>query len=108
VSNLRHAAQRDANEPEIVAALERVGASVTRLNGRGIPDLLVGFCGKTFLLEVKLPVGAKGGLKGRDLNEDQQTWWRKWTGSRLHLVRSPGDALRAIGLEPISSPEVLP
>ena len=35
--------KRDANEPEIIAALEAVGASVWQLpTGQGLPDLLVG------------------------------------------------------------------
>ena len=46
----RYAARRDANEGEIVRALEKVGASVLRLHDI---DLLVGFRGRNYLLEVK-------------------------------------------------------
>jgi hypothetical protein len=104
---LRHHAElRDSNEPEIVTALEAVGASVTRLGSKGVPDLLVGYRGETFLLEVK-HVDAKGktvrrwsgGKKPdeRGLTEQQQTWWATWTGKPPVIVRTPEEALRAIG-----------
>lgn len=37
------ARMRDKNEAGIVKALEAAGASVTKLNGTGVPDLLVGY-----------------------------------------------------------------
>lgn len=86
---MRHAARRDANEPDIVSALEAVGASVTRLDGEGVPDLLVGWCSRTFLLEVK---GPSGGLTAA-----QREWWATWKGGSGHVVRCADDALRAIG-----------
>ncbi|MGL4444070.1 MAG: hypothetical protein ACRCU1_10630 [Alsobacter sp.] len=108
MSNLRRGARRDANEPEIFDALIAAGASVTRINGHGVPDLLVGFRAGTFLLEVKLPLGPRGGLSDRDLNEDQREWWKTWTGAAPVVVRSVDEALRAIGaLEPVSHREEL-
>lgn len=98
------AKRRDANEMVIVKALEEIGASVTRLDGDGIPDLLVGLDGKTHLLEVKLPLGPKGGLpehreheggKG-DLTKAQVAWWSSWTGDPAVVVRSPAEAIAAI------------
>jgi hypothetical protein len=59
------ARMRDSNEKEIIEALKRAGASVTSLNGTGVPDLLVGYKGATFLLEVKLPLGKQGGKQRR-------------------------------------------
>ena len=48
------AGKRDANEAEIVAALQRVGATVERITtGGGVPDLLVGYWRKNYLMEVK-------------------------------------------------------
>lgn len=99
------AKRRDDNEPEIVNALVGAGAVVTRLDGDGVPDLLVGYKGKTFLLEVKLPLGVRGGFTrhrdhegGRgDLTAAQVKWWDSWTGERAVVVRSPADALEAIG-----------
>lgn len=51
MSLARQAKRRDANEPEVVEALEACGAYVIRLD---VPcDLLVGFRGKFFALEIK-------------------------------------------------------
>lgn len=102
---------RDTNEPAIVKALKAVGASVTPLNGTGVPDLLVGFRGQTYLLEVKLPLGKKGGTghgggaskkgAGGDgvLTESQLKWWRGWCGKFPKIVRSPEEALAVIGAD---------
>jgi len=100
VSNIRRAPQRDTNEPEIVAALVKAGASVTRINGTGVPDLLVGFRGQTFLLEVKMPAGDRSGKKrgAAQLNAEQLAWWETWLGRAPVVVRSPAEALAAIGL----------
>lgn len=97
---------RDSNEVEIVTALQQVGASVTRIGEPGVPDLLVGFRGETYLLEVK-HVDAKGRTvrrwsggrapDERGLTRDQQLWWNTWTGKPPVIVRTPDEALRAIG-----------
>ena len=101
-----HARMRDSNEKEIIAALKAAGATVTQLNGTGVPDLLVGHAGNTFLLEVKLPLGPRGGKQlrgGADprgdgvLTESQVKWWGDWKGAPAQIVRSVDDALRAIG-----------
>jgi hypothetical protein len=96
------AKRRDANEPEVVIALEAVGATVTRLDGDGVPVLLVGFKGCTFLLEVKNP-NAKGGGKyntgGGCLTAEQAKWWSSWTGEQAIIVYTPAEALAAIGAD---------
>ena len=96
--------RRDQNEPDIVRALQGAGATVTRLDGDGVPDLLVGFNGRSFLLEVKLPLGPRGGVhhhghKGTrgDMTAAQVKWWDAWTGEPAIVVRSPAEALAAIG-----------
>lgn len=102
MSNIRRAPQRDTNEPEIVKELEEAGASVTRINGTGVPDLLVGFGGQTFLLEVKMPAGERSGQKRgpAQLNDEQRAWWSTWLGRPPVVVRSIEEALRAIGVTP--------
>jgi hypothetical protein len=92
----RRAAARDGNEPAIVEALEAVGAHVTRMAEP--VDLLVGFRGQTYLLEVKLPRGPKGGEDGRTLTDAQVRFFNAWTGGMLAVVRSPDEACRAIGV----------
>ena len=45
----------DANQPEIVDGLRRIGATVrsTATIGIGFPDICVGFRGKNYLFEIK-------------------------------------------------------
>ncbi len=52
---MRRAANVDRNQPEIVAALRAAGATVEYLHavGGGCPDLLVGYRGANYVLEVK-------------------------------------------------------
>jgi len=84
----RYAANVDANQPEIVAALRKAGASVhhTHAAGKGFPDLVVGYNGETFLLEVKNPE-ARG-----KLNDDQVEWHDEWRG-HVCVVHSIEEAL---------------
>lgn len=103
----RHAARRDKNEDEIVTALEAAGASVTRL-GQPV-DLLVGYAGRTTLLEVKKPLGPRGGSqsaratsRGGDgtYTRAQLEWRAAWKGEPAITVRTPAEALAAIGAVP--------
>lgn len=86
---MRRAARTDANQAEIVTALRKSGCQVESLAklGRGVPDLLVSRAGKLKLLEVKTKRG--------DLTPDQRRWHALWP---VHVVRSPEEALRAVGL----------
>ena len=90
----RFAKQRDANEAEITDALRSVGANVYQLD-RPV-DLLVGFRGKNYLLEVKLPLGPEGGKSHSKPNQSQVNFLRTWRGQRA-VVRSPTEAIEAIG-----------
>jgi hypothetical protein len=95
---MRRAAKVDANQPEIVAALRKVGADVTSLAavGEGVPDLLVGFRGATVLIEVK--DGSKP-PSARQLTADQIEWHAAWRGGRCVVVSSVTEALAAIGVQ---------
>ena len=84
----RTAVKRDGNEDDIVLCLEAAGATVTRISIKNVPDLLVGFRGRNYLLEVKMPKGK--------LSEGQQIFIDDWQGY-VAIVRSIDDALRAIG-----------
>lgn len=98
---MRRAARVDPNQGAIVTALRSVGATVQPLHtvGDGCPDLVVGWRGANFLLEVKEQPGVKGGSskKGQRLNEDQERWHREWRGQRA-VVRTIDDAFDAIGV----------
>jgi hypothetical protein len=83
----------DANQTEIVDALRRVGATVHSLApmGGGYPDLLVGWRGHTYLMEVKGPAGK--------LTDQQFMWNERWTGGNVFIVQTPVEALRVLGVE---------
>jgi len=66
----RYDAKRDANEPEIVKALEDKGLSVYRLNQP--LDLLVGYNKRNYLVEVK--------VEGKKLNKNQIKFVDGWKG----------------------------
>lgn len=96
----RLAIRRDANEGPIVDALLAAGATVLRLNMKDVPDLLVGFRGRNVLMEIKNPPGPKGGTSadGQHLSFDQHAWHLAWRGLTPVVVRTPAEALRAIGI----------
>ncbi len=85
------ARKRDANEPEIIEALEAIPGVVVVPQDKPV-DLLVGYNGVTYLLEVKNPKG-----KNR-IEPDQAAFFEEWTGLPVVIVRSPADALDAIGV----------
>jgi hypothetical protein len=85
---MRYAARVDANQQTIVKTLRDAGAYVWII---GLPvDLLVGFDGQTYLVEVK--DGSK-----KALTRLQQDFFGNWIGGGLHRIESPEDALRMIG-----------
>lgn len=81
----RHAARRDDNELPIVKALRDIGCSIKRLDHC---DLLVGWRGRNFLLEVKTEQGK--------LTESQELMVTTWRG-QYEIVRTVDEAFRAIG-----------
>jgi hypothetical protein len=90
----RYARRIDDNHRSIVEALEKVGCLVLSLAavGKGVPDLLVLRAGRLFLLEIK--DGSKVASR-RELTPAQRSFRRLWP---VHVVLSPIDALRAVGL----------
>lgn len=91
----RRAAKIDRNQPEIVAALRSIGATVEILSavGKGCPDILVGYRGQNYLLEIK------DGLKPpsqRQLTKDQVPWHEIWQG-QVAVVTNIDEATAAIG-----------
>lgn len=90
----RRAANVDRSQPAIVAALRKVGASVECLHavGKGCPDLLVGWRGRNFLLEVK---NEDDPPSAQRLNKTQEAWHGSWAG-HVCVVRSPDEALAVL------------
>ena len=89
------AAKIDANHEQVVSALRAAGASVQSLAGvgKGVPDLLVGFQGKTLLMEVK---DGRKTPSERRLTEDQVRWHGAWRGGPLAVVDGVDAALRML------------
>ena len=90
---MRHAARVDASQAEIVAALRAAGAYVWIA---GLPlDLIVGFQGKTALVEVKTMTGVKK-RKQSSYTALQTAFMRDWTGDTVATVTDAEGALRLL------------
>ena len=91
----RYSAKVDRNQAEIVADLRAAGATVQPLHsvGDGCPDLLVGFRGRNWLLEVK---DWQASTTDRKLRPNQQEWHDGWKG-QVAKVETSGAALAVIG-----------
>jgi len=89
-SKLAH--RQDANQAEIVQALRSVGATVfdTSAVGRGFPDIVVGFKGHNFFMEIKSGDKAK-------LTDAESDFIAYWWGT-VNIVRTPNEALQTIGI----------
>lgn len=91
---MRRAAKVDSNQWKVVLALRQRGASVQCLHsvGQGCPDLLVGYQGKNFLIEVK--DGSLAPSKRR-LTDDEKIWHWQWRG-QVRVVNSVDEAIRSV------------
>ena len=94
---MRKAAKIDDNQKAIVNVLRQMGASVQSLaaTGKGCPDLLVGYHGINYLMEIK--DGDKV-LSKQKLTIDQEHWHSLWRGS-VHVVKSVDEALKILNKE---------
>lgn len=82
----RHGKKRDANEKEIVATWEAMGAFVESISSKGSPDTLVHYNGQMYRCEVK---GAKRGLT----KAQAESFTRAFAvGVSTYVIRSVGDA----------------
>ena len=84
----------DSNQSKITKALRDFGATVQHLHavGKGCPDLLVGYKGSNYLLEVK--DGEKPESQ-RKLTPDQVIWHYDWKG-QVVVVNSAQEAIDTI------------
>lgn len=96
---MRLASRIDDNQHEIVQALRKAGAYVRVITqGDGLPDILVGFNGKTILMEIK--DGNKRPSEQR-LTKAEEKFHNEWTGGRLAVVNSV-----FMALQELAQPEV--
>jgi Holliday junction resolvase len=84
----------DANHNDIVSALRAAGATVQSLAsvGGGCPDLLVGFRGTWFCIEIK---DGKNPLSKQRLTNDEQEW-HNTAQAPVHIVNSVDKALQIL------------
>ena len=88
---MRYAARIDDNQNEIVTALRKAGATVRVVTqGGGLPDLLVGYQGRTILMEVK---DGNKVPSARKLTDAEEKFFMEWTGGPLVIVNSVEEAV---------------
>ena len=86
---IRRASRVDANQQQVVSALRAAGAYVYII---GLPvDLIVGYQGKMYLVEIK------DGPK-KTLTRLQQDFFGNWCGGGLHRINNADEALQMIGV----------
>jgi hypothetical protein len=86
-----YARRIDDNQNEVVAALRKIGAIVRIITqGDGLPDLLVGFQGRTYLMELK---DGNKPPSARKLTEAEEKFHSTWTGGSLYIVTSAQQAV---------------
>ena len=92
--------KRDGNHGEIVDALRKAGATVLDLAavGGGAPDLLVGYRGMNYLIEIKDPSQPKASIK---LRENQVGFHEDWKGLKPAVAMTADAALIVIGAMPV-------
>lgn len=100
---MRHRTRSDDNQKAIDLALRSIGATVVSLGnvGSGVPDRLVGYRGKTYLMETKNKDTARGmsraRIKNSQLSDDQVRFHTAWRGKPIAIVFSVDEALASIG-----------
>lgn len=82
--------QKDLNQPEIVSALEAIGCDVLVLHAP--VDLMVGYRGRTLLLEVK---NGRKRPSARKLTPAQVKFHASWRGHKAK-VETPQEAIDAV------------
>jgi hypothetical protein len=85
-------ARTDSNQQRIINALRRAGATVRCIHqiGHGMPDILVGYRGRNYLMEIKTYDGY--------LTEAERLFAEMWEGE-VAIVKDEEEALNVIGKE---------
>lgn len=87
----KYKARIDRNQVEIVKTFRQYGASVvhTHTLGRGFPDIVVGYQGNNFLIEIKDWLKPES---QRKLTEAEQEFSNNWKG-QYDIIESVGDVV---------------
>lgn len=94
MSSKRYNKRIDKAQPAIVEALRKAGRYVKIMNDD--LDLLVGYNGKTYILEVKDPsvISPKTGkVIPSALKDSQKKFFAEWPGGPAFIVSTPEEAL---------------
>lgn len=86
----------DKNQPAIVKVFRELGATVapTHNAGKGFPDLVVGFKGVNYLVEIKDPNQPPS---KRRLTPVQIEFHGKW-GGQICIVQTRDDVVKLLGV----------
>jgi YHS domain-containing protein len=91
---MRRAARIDTNQPEIVKALRKAGASVLiTAQLKNCFDILVGYNGINYIMEIK---DGKKPLSQRKLTEGEFKFKESWKGGTYYIVNSIDEAFKII------------
>lgn len=92
----KYAASVDVNQTAIVRGLRAAGCTVwiTSALGKGAGDIVAGFRGRNYIMEIKRPE-LRG--KKRELTPLEQEWISEWRG-QVDVVHDLDEALRVVGL----------
>lgn len=85
----------DANQRSLVKQIRMIpGVTVAHIHtvGQGLCDLIIGYRGKNFLVEVKDPKKQKS---QRKLTTDEEKFHRQWTG-QIAVVETASDVIKLI------------
>ena len=90
---MRYARRVDSNHGDIVNALRAMGVGVWDASGagNGVADLICGWRGRVYLVEVK------SGSNGLTVAQQQLANMLESRGAQLHIVRTVDEAIRLFG-----------
>jgi hypothetical protein len=95
---LRQASRVDGNQADIVRQLRGIGASILHCHVlKNAFDLLVGYRGRTFLIEVKDPAQPPS---ARKLTAGEARFRDEWKGSPYYVVHTFDEALAILTARP--------
>ncbi len=90
---MRLKARVDSNQKEIVSKLREIGCSIlhTHQLGKGAPDIIIGYNGKNYLIEIK--DGTKS-ISQQKLTKDELQFKSNWKGS--YFVCNSYEQIKAV------------
>jgi hypothetical protein len=88
----------DENQQTVVKALRALGISVQVLSmvGNGFPDLLVGYQGRNYLVELK---DGRKPPSGRKVTPKEKEWANAWQGGPVFVAVDVGGILGFLNWE---------